>query len=369
MSKNRELWFAVAMEIPFVVCLHMIIRKLIVGLLSFFLLFIISCNHPQKSNEKSESNDSIDPVLERLDELNREIRTDSLNSDAFKERAIFYYENEEYNEALKDIVSALEIDSTKAEYFVVISDVYLGLGKLNLSVMALDKAIELDPDNTKAYLRMAENSIIFRDYKKALDYIDKVIQLNSLESKAYFLRGVIFLENKDTIRGIRNFQKAIDVNQDYLEAHYQLGMLYALKKNKLAIDYFNNVLNIEPENIEVLYYLAMFYQETDDYENALKIYESIESKEPGFYYATFNIGYIHLVFTKDFQTAIDYFTKTIEINPDYGEAYYNRGFSYELLKDVENSRSDYKKTLELLPNYDKAIDGLNRIDNYLLQQK
>jgi len=332
----------------------MINQKLNFGLIVLVVFAVYSCSNIEKPEESTESNDSIDPVLVRLDELNREIRSDPLNSDAFKDRAVFYYENEEYNEALKDIVSALEIDSTKAEYFVIISDVYLGLGKLDLSVISLDKAIILDPNNTKAYLRMAENSIVFRDYKKALDYIDKVIQINSLESKAYFLRGVIFIENQDTIRGIRNFQKAIDVNQDYMEAHYQLGMLYALKKNNLAIDYFNNVLNIEPENIEVLYYLAMFYQQTDDYENALKIYESILSKEPKFYYATFNIGFINLVFTKDFDVAIEYFTKTLEVNPDYGEAYYNRGFAYELLKDVENSRNDYKRTLELLPNYDKA---------------
>lgn len=339
------------------------------GLVVLIIALLWGCNHSEKPIETAAKNDSIDPVLARLEELNRIIRSDSLNGDAFKERAVFYYENEQYNEALKDIVSALEIDSTKADYYIVISDVYLGLGKLNLSVMSLDKAIDIDPQNTKAYLRMAENSIIFRDYKKALDYIDKVIQIDNLESKAYFLRGVVFLENNDTIRGIRNLQKAIDVNQDYLEAHYQLGMLYALKKNKLAVDYFNNVLNIEPNNIEVKYYLAMFYQETENYKDALKIYESIIQEEPEFYYALYNIGYINLVFVKDFKTAIEYFTRTIEINPDYGEAYYNRGFAYELLQDVENSRSDYKKTLELIPNYDKAIDGLNRINKFILEQQ
>ena len=53
------------------------------------------------------------------------------------------------------------------------------------------------------------------------------------------------------------------------------------------------------------------------------------------------------------------------MNPEYTEAYYNRGFAYELLKDVENSQRDYNKVLELHPNYEKAIDGLNRISDYL----
>ena len=68
---------------------------------------------------------------------------------------------------------------------------------------------------------------------------------------------------------------------------------------------------------------------------------------------------------EEFEAAVDYFTRTIEMNHEYVEAYYNRGFAYELLKDVENSRRDYEKVLELYPNYELAIDGLNRISEFV----
>ena len=70
-----------------------------------------------------------------------------------------------------------------------------------------------------------------------------------------------------------------------------------------------------------------------------------------------------------FETAVDYFTKTIEINAEYTEAYYNRGFAYELLKDAPNARKDYQKTLELFPNYELAIDGMNRVEEFLEAQR
>jgi tetratricopeptide (TPR) repeat protein len=111
----------------------------------------------------------------------------------------------------------------------------------------------------------------------------------------------------------------------------------------------------------------MYYQETGNYEMAIQIYNSILDIEPDFYVALYNIGYVNLVYLQDFEEAIDYFTRTLDIDPEYADAYYNRGFAFELLKDVENSRKDYKKTLEFSPNYEKAIDGLNRIDEYLLQ--
>jgi tetratricopeptide (TPR) repeat protein len=333
---------------------------IILGLLS-------ACQQNKSTLDTEKKVEQADPKTQRLAELSKLIENNPDNAELFNERASIYNEKEDYTSALKDALSTIEIDSTHADFYVTLADAYLGLGKMQPSLQSLDKAISLDPKNKSAMIKLAEINIVFRDYKKALNFIDEVIKLDDLEPKAYFLRGVIFLENKDTTRSIRNFQKAIDVDQDYFDAHLQLGVLYAEKKNKLAVDYFNNALNINPGNMDVSYMLALYYQETGGYDEALKIYEGLLLKDPKFYYALYNIGYINLVYLKDYNRAVDYFTKVIELKPDYTDAWYNRGFAWEMLKDIENSRKDYKKALELTPNYEKAIAGLNRIDDYLSQ--
>jgi tetratricopeptide (TPR) repeat protein len=331
--------------------------------------FLAACQQKKSSSDNKGEDLQSDQKSKRLAELNELIQNDSGNAQLFNERAVLYYEKENYKEALKDALTSIEKDTTVPDYYVTLADAYLGLQKLQPSLEALEKATALDPKYIPALIKKAEIYIIFRDYTKAIGYIDEVIKTDELEPKAYFLRGVVFLENKDTLRSIRNFQKAIDVDQDYFDAHLQLGLLYAGKKNKLAVDYFNNALNMKPDDIDVSYYLALYYQETGSYEQAIKIYEGMLLKDPKFYIAPYNIGYIHLVYLKDFDKAIEYFTKAIELKPEYTDAYYNRGFAYELKKDVENSRKDYKKALELTPNYEKAIDGLNRIDDYLSTTK
>lgn len=327
---------------------------------------IIACNNNKPVDQNSEPTaDEKKSILDVIDDLNARINNNPENADLYQERAVFYIEQEEFTQAFKDITTALEIDSLNANYHITLSDVYLGMGKLQKTLQSLEKAIKLDENNTEAFLKMAEMTLVIRDYDKTLYYIDRALKIDELESKGYLLRGVVMIENGDTIRGIKNFMKAIDVNQDYFEANLQLGILYAAKKNDLAIDYFNNAINISPGNIDVMYYLAMFYQETGRYENAIQQYNLILENDPDFFISFYNIGYINLVHFSDYETAIEYFTKAIEINPEYAEAYYNRGFAYELLKDVENSKKDYLKTLELHANYEKAIDGLNRIDEYL----
>lgn len=339
--------------------------KFLYFMLVLLIGLVVSCQQNRKDTQPSGQKEPADTINIRIAELTELLAKNPGNPLLLNERSVLYSKKENYNEALKDALTAIEIDSTTSDYYITLADAYLGLGKLQPSLQNLFRAIELDAGNVKALVKLAEIHIIFRDYKMAVEYIDKVMKLDELEPKAYFLRGVVLLENADTVKAILNFQKAVDVNQDYFEAHLQLGMLYAGKKNKLAVDYFNNALNIQPGNLDVAYYLALFYQETGNYEQAIKMYEELLVKEPSYYYALYNIGYINLVYLNNYPKAVEYFTKVIELKPEFTDAWYNRGFAWEMLKNVENSRNDYLKALELTPNYQRAVDGMNRIEEYL----
>ena len=55
--------------------------------------------------------------------------------------------------------------------------------------------------------------------------------------------------------------------------------------------------------------------------------------------------------------AISDFKKAIEINPEDGDAYYDRGYSKEMLKDLNGALSDYTKATKLIPeNADLYMD-------------
>ncbi len=61
---------------------------------------------------------------------------------------------------------------------------------------------------------------------------------------------------------------------------------------------------------------------------------------------------------KDFDSAIVAYTKAIEYNPSYSEAYYNRGLAYADKKEFEQAISDYTKAIELNPNDAQAMANL-----------
>ncbi len=60
----------------------------------------------------------------------------------------------------------------------------------------------------------------------------------------------------------------------------------------------------------------------------------------------------------NYEKAIDYYTKAIELKPDYAAAYINRGNIYNGLKEYEKAINDFNKAIELEP--DIAIAYNNR---------
>lgn len=66
-----------------------------------------------------------------------------------------------------------------------------------------------------------------------------------------------------------------------------------------------------------------------------------------------------------YDQAISDYTRAIEINPKDALAYYNRGVAYHDLEEYEKSLSDLNKAIELNPNYAEAYDMRADIDDHL----
>ena len=67
----------------------------------------------------------------------------------------------------------------------------------------------------------------------------------------------------------------------------------------------------------------------------------------------------------NYQLAIDYYTKTITLNPEYASAYSNRAHAYVGMGQVELALADYSKAIEIDPQYSQAYTGRGALYNSL----
>jgi len=325
---------------------------------------LFSCSSDNKKNDitKIKVSDTLSPEITKL---NAKIAADPGNSDLYNERAKLLVEKQKTDEAFSDIRTALNIDSSKAPYYLTLSDVYFAMGKIKNCKRSIEKSLALDPDYAEADLKYAELNLYFKEYKKTIEYIDKALAIDKINAKAYFMKGMTYKETGDTAKAVSNFKTTIDQDPEYYHAFIQLGILFSVKKNKLAVDYFMNAIKLNPQSIEARYGLGMFYQETEEYDKAIIEYDSILRIDPKYKFVHYNLGYIYLVYLKVYPKAVKCFTDAINCDTKYAEAYFNRGYCYELMGDIQNAKADYNKALELRPNYEKPIDGLNRLDGLM----
>ena len=73
---------------------------------------------------------------------------------------------------------------------------------------------------------------------------------------------------------------------------------------------------------------------------------------------------------KQYDDALEDFTEAININPNYGLAYYRRGLVYLELDNQQFAKSDFKKARQLEPkNQDikQDLEKLNEMLNKMLE--
>lgn len=324
-------------------------------------LFLIACNGQDiKKGQKQEINE-----LNSIEKLNKSIEADPENAVHYAQRAKLHQESNDLNNAIADIQIALNKDPNNTEYYLQLTDYYLTTGQMKNAIGVIKKVLTIDPKNTDALLKMGEINLMVRKYPEVFTSANAVLEHDPYNSKAFFMRGYTYKEMGDTIRAIENFMDCLKNDPKHYNANIELALIYSKQKNAMAIDYFNNAIAIDSINEIAYYNLGMFYQSNDYLNEALSTYKTLMSIKPRFPYSYYNTGYIYMELLKVPDEAIPFFTQAIQINPNYYEAYFNRGLCYEILGDLYKAKDDYKIALKLKTNYSKAIEGLNRIDEIM----
>jgi len=337
-------------------------------LLFFSILIASVCYFSCKSK-------NYDNLPSTLAELNRKIDKTPKNSDLYQLRAEYYYRNNQTDKALADILHAIKLNDKKSTYYVTLADIYLAKNETDLVEEMLKKAIAID-DYNQAYLKLAELYLYQYMYKECDEILEKAIRLQNHNPKAFLTKAILLRETGDTLGWLRMMQLVIDQDPTEVIAYSDLAYYFQEQLDPLAISYYNNALNVKPNDKILNYNLGKLYQdlgalemergkpfqEIVEFELAKAQYQNLITIDPRSYPAYNNLGYIALVYEDNYEEAVRYFTKAIELDSLYDQAWCNRGIAYFYLEDWRNARADFLQSKKINPNNAGAIQELNRLD-------
>ena len=321
-----------------------------------------ACNRGSENNVEAVITGDTTALGKKITELTALIDANPKKADLIYQRSRLYIEQRNFDAASRDINQAVALDSTVAEYYIVLSDVQLAANKPSQAKKSLEKCLMIEPENKEANMKLAELFFIARDYNKVFEHLNNILRKEINNPKAYMMKGMAYKELGDTVKAISSFQTAIEQDPKYYAPFMQLGVLYSMKGNPLAEQYFTGALNINPRSEEALYGRAMFNQEVKhDYDKAIQDYTSIVQINPKNKNAHFNLGFVHFEYLKVHDQAIKHYTDAINADPYYAEAYYNRGLTYETVGNIGMAKLDYEQALKIRPGYPMATAGLDRV--------
>lgn len=335
-------------------------------LLSLLALLTASCGG--NPGEAVEENTDTLKVLDSLTFYENKLKANPNNPTILYERAKYHVRQGDVELAMEDLKSVLAKDSTHLGARELFADISLATLDLESSKYHYEYILSQDSMNSGALLGLAKIFAALSNYAKADYYISASLAADPYSAEPYFTRGLIYRSDyyqtgRESSWDIAksSFQTAIEQEPNYYAAYVELGVMHAEIGDSIALEYYNSALDIYPESIEAWYNKGYYYQSRGEVDNALGCFWQLKGIDSTWYKPYYNIGYIHLIMTKELDSATYYFEKCTYWDPANYAAFNNLGLAWEERGDKEKARKYYQKAVEINPDFQLAKDNLNAI--------
>ena len=247
-----------------------------------------------------------------------------------------------FNEAL-----AIEEDFETLNY---LSQLYIQTGEFGKAHELLERMIALEPELTSTYLTLANLCFMQEDYQEMADAAQKAIALEEGNAMAHYLLGKANHGLDNGIMTIAHLTKAIVLKDDFTEARLlRAEALYKMQQFAEAMEDIEAILAQNPDEEAALLLRGKIKEATGKEEEAETDYLHVTEINPFNEQAYLYLGQLFIT-QKKLTAAIELFDEAIELNPNFGAAYHERGRAKLLNGDVRQKEG-------VLPIPDQAVLG------------
>ncbi|MCF8248025.1 MAG: tetratricopeptide repeat protein [Saprospiraceae bacterium] len=332
--------------------------SILLAALSVLLLFS-ACGNESKTPESAEP--TVMGGTPQIQDISKKIGESPTNASLYATRGALWYENENYDEGIADLEKAIQIDSTKPEYYHVLADIYMDYYKSRQGLAVMEKAGLRFPDRTPTLLKLAEFQLIVKQDIQALATLQRIQQREPLNPEMFYMFGNVFSDMGKTDQAITAYQSAVENNPKLVDAWVKLANLLADKDSPAAGKYYDNAIKADSTDVSALHAKAYYLSnKKNDLKGAIELYKKINVVDPQYAEGYYNVGLIYLDMDSVKQ-AYKSFDLAVKVSPEFAEAYYHRGLAAEMKGDKVQALSDYENVLRFSPDFAGAKEGVKRL--------
>jgi len=234
---------------------------------------------------------------------------DAQKPEAYINLGLAYHSMDQFDEALENYNRVFELQPDYVPVIINAGSIYLNRGEFKKAEELFIRALELDPVQKNAlstitltYERMAQDrkadlksaasledsTQILEDVKSILDkavvYYNQAIEGYPEDKEFYLNLGILYFQNLKNFQAASpNFRKVTELDPDDANAWYNLAITHvALNDIDGAKTMLERVIELEPDNADAWYQLGVIYIKKGmkaEGEEAFKRAEELQSQE------------------------------------------------------------------------------------------
>jgi len=162
-----------------------------------------------------------------------------------------------------------------------LGDYFLQNNDIITAIKHYEVALKKDSLLTPVYSNLATAYSMNKENDKSIKTLEKWIDIDPESGRAYYLRALLFFELKENEKAIADLEMAIKLNPTDTRSMYNLATYYFQDKKDLnrAEKYIKQALNIEPDNQDFKYLLALIYRDQGKFKSGQLIMKELRENQ------------------------------------------------------------------------------------------
>jgi tetratricopeptide (TPR) repeat protein len=187
-----------------------------------------------------------------------------------------------------------------------------------------------------------------QNYGEALELFSRLIN-NGEKAEYYYNIGYIKAAQEKYEEAIAAFRKATQLNQLFARAYEAMGKVY-------------HILGHDEAAEKALQKAADIYMSKDKNENAEEVLNEILEINPNTINVYNSLGVLHRR-KGDLPTALQYYKKALLVHPREPNIHYNIGRLYIGMQQLAKAKSHFDKAVRLNPTFEEGKKALKALEN------
>lgn len=278
--------------------------------------------------------------------------------DKILEQAKYHFKKNNFDIAKSILLQTIGLKKAKSPHFEILGYVYGNLGDKKKCLHYLSMACEFSNATPEAHFYLGKELIQMDEYQSGIQHLHKSLNKAGNFFEALFELGIGYQKIKKFPESLRFFKESAKVNPNSLEAIFNIGRLYSeeLNQPQKGLQFYDQLLAIEPRNYEVWIARGNAYSLLGDYTQALLCYsKSVEINPQS------AIGWNHyglsLLNSNNITQAYDAFKNAYKLDPLNSTNITNIALIKIKDKNYQEAKYFLEKALQLNNNSFEALIG------------